>query len=71
MSNNSVERFMAALGPEDRKSVASGSAEERARLAADWERELAGDDELDVLDEVSPSAAEAEAARRVLGHEGG
>ncbi|MEK0096973.1 hypothetical protein ACFC18_50080 [Streptomyces sp. NPDC056121] len=43
--------------------------EEQERLAAAWERELEGDDELDVLDELSPPAAEAEAARRVLRQE--
>ncbi|MGW6144945.1 hypothetical protein [Streptomyces sp. NPDC055140] len=66
MPNDSVARFLAALSPEDRETVVAGPGEELERLAAAWERELEGDDELDVLDEVSPPAAEAEAARRVL-----
>ncbi|MBC7270732.1 MAG: hypothetical protein H5T76_18825, partial [Streptomyces sp.] len=41
------------------------------RLTSAWERELAQDDELDVLDELSPPAAEAEAARRVVAAETG
>ncbi|MFF3617076.1 hypothetical protein [Streptomyces sp. NPDC002580] len=45
------------------------SGEEQSRLASAWERELEEDDELDVLDELSPPEAEAEAARRVLGQE--
>ncbi|MEU8791305.1 hypothetical protein [Streptomyces sp. NPDC048643] len=69
MPNDSVARFLAALTPEDRESVAAGPREEQERLAAAWEEELEGDDELDTLDEVSPAAAEAEAARRVLGKE--
>ncbi|MGW1950491.1 hypothetical protein ACWCRC_40170 [Streptomyces sp. NPDC001940] len=52
--------------PEDREAVVARPGEEQERLAAAWERELEGDDELDVLDELSPPAAEAEAARRVL-----
>ncbi|MGW6143029.1 hypothetical protein ACWFRM_24025 [Streptomyces sp. NPDC055144] len=66
MPNDSVARFLAALSPEDRETVVARPGEELERLAAAWERELEGDDELDVLDEVSPPAAEAEAARRVL-----
>ncbi|MCX5321064.1 hypothetical protein [Streptomyces sp. NBC_00120] len=69
MPNDSVARFLAALAPEDREIVVARSGEEQERLAAAWERELEGDDELDVLDEVSPPAAEAEAARRVLRRE--
>jgi hypothetical protein len=69
MPNDSVARFLAALSPEDRESVGSRPGEEQSRLASAWERELEEDDELDVLDELSPSAAEAEAARRVLGQE--
>ncbi|MFB7714025.1 hypothetical protein ACFVZD_47275 [Streptomyces sp. NPDC058287] len=66
MPNESVARFLAALAPEDREAVVARPGEEQERLAAAWERELEGDDELDVLDELSPPAAEAEAARRVL-----
>ncbi|MFB6675822.1 hypothetical protein ACFCWG_26015 [Streptomyces sp. NPDC056390] len=71
MPNDSVARFLEALAPEDRKTVVARPGEEQERLAAAWERELEGDDELDVLDEVSPPAAEAEAARRVLRQESG
>ncbi|MFF0187753.1 hypothetical protein [Streptomyces sp. NPDC005244] len=69
MPNDSVARFLAALTPEDREAVSARPREEQERLAAAWEEELEGDDELDTLDEVSPPAAEAEAARRVLGKE--
>lgn len=69
MPNDSVARFLAALAPEDRQVVVARPGEEQERLAAAWERELEGDDELDVLDELSPPAAEAEAARRVLRQE--
>lgn len=69
MPNDSVARFLAALAPEDRQTVVARPGEEQERLAAAWERELEGDDELDVLDELSPPAAEAEAARRVLRQE--
>ncbi|MFD5121378.1 hypothetical protein [Streptomyces sp. NPDC058385] len=69
MPNDSVARFLASLAPEDRQTVVARPAEEQERLAAAWERELEGDDELDVLDELSPPAAEAEAARRVLRQE--
>ncbi|MEU8488889.1 hypothetical protein [Streptomyces sp. NPDC048641] len=69
MPNDSVARFLAVLTPEDREAVVARPREEQERLATAWERELEGDDELDVLDEVSPPAAEAEAARRVLRQE--
>ncbi|MFE4252335.1 hypothetical protein ACFRU3_23060 [Streptomyces sp. NPDC056910] len=69
MPNGSVARFPAALAPQDRETVVARPGEEQERLAAAWERELEGDDELDVFDEVSPPAAEAEAARRVLRQE--
>ncbi|GGX93175.1 hypothetical protein [Streptomyces fructofermentans] len=67
MPDDTVGRFLAALSPEDRAGVAARPAEEQESLAEAWEQELAGDDELDVLDELSPAEAEAEAARRVLG----
>lgn len=54
MPNDSVARFLAALAPEDRQAVVARPGEEQERLAAAWERELEGDDELDVLDELSP-----------------
>ncbi|MCS0604788.1 hypothetical protein NX794_26750 [Streptomyces sp. LP11] len=71
MSTNPVGRFLAALDPEHRDTVGGRPRQEQERLAAAWERELAADDELDTLDELSPPAAEAEAARRVLGRESG
>ncbi|WP_405876285.1 hypothetical protein [Streptomyces sp. NBC_00005] len=66
MPTDAVGRFLAALDPEHRKVVGARPREEQVRLAAAWERELEADDELDTLDELSPPAAEAEAARRVL-----
>ncbi|MFF4569627.1 hypothetical protein [Streptomyces sp. NPDC001410] len=69
MPTDSVERFLAALDPEHRESVGAEPRAEQERLAAAWERELESDDELDTLDELSPPAAEAEAARRVLERE--
>lgn len=61
-----VGRFLAALDPEHREAVGAEPRAEQERLAAAWERELASDTELDTLDELSPPAAEAEAARRVM-----
>ncbi|GAA2779420.1 hypothetical protein GCM10010521_68130 [Streptomyces rameus] len=66
MPTDSLERFLAALDPHHREAVAARPREEQAQLAAAWERELEADDELDTLDELSPPAAEAEAARRVM-----
>lgn len=66
MPTDPVGRFLAALGPKQREAVSARPPEEQERLAAAWERELEADDELDTLDELSPPAAEAEAARRVL-----
>ncbi|KOG76046.1 hypothetical protein ADK77_01035 [Streptomyces antibioticus] len=66
MPTDPVERFLAALDPHHREAVGARPREEQERLAAAWERELEADDELDTLDELSPPAAEAEAARRVL-----
>ncbi|MEU1408162.1 hypothetical protein ABZ471_38595 [Streptomyces sp. NPDC005728] len=66
MPTDSVGRFLAALDPDHREAVGAKPREEQERLAADWERELESDDELDTLDELSPPAAEAEAARRVM-----
>ncbi|MFF3891551.1 hypothetical protein [Streptomyces sp. NPDC001914] len=66
MPMDSVARFLAALNPEDRQTVDAAPPDEQERLAAAWEAELEADDELDTLDELSPPAAEAEAARRVL-----
>ncbi|MFG2123615.1 hypothetical protein [Streptomyces sp. NPDC048710] len=69
MPTDSVERFLAALDPEHRETIGAKPRQEQEQLAAAWERELESDDELDTLDELSPPAAEAEAARRVLERE--
>ncbi|MFF7974319.1 hypothetical protein [Streptomyces sp. NPDC007905] len=69
MPTDPVARFLAALDPEHRQAIGAEPREEQQRLAAAWERELEADDELDTLDELSPPAAEAEAARRVLDRE--
>ncbi|MER6805232.1 MULTISPECIES: hypothetical protein [Streptomyces] len=66
MPADAVERFLAALDPDHREAVSAKPREEQEGLAAAWERELEADTELDTLDELSPPAAEAEAARRVL-----
>jgi hypothetical protein len=66
MPTDSLGRFLAALDPHHREAVTARPREEQAQLAAAWERELEADDELDTLDELSPPAAEAEAARRVM-----
>ncbi|MFE3637730.1 hypothetical protein [Streptomyces cellostaticus] len=66
MPTDPVGRFLAALDPEHREAVAARPRAEQERLAGAWERELESDTELDTLDELSPPAAEAEAARRVL-----
>ncbi|WP_079407138.1 hypothetical protein [Streptomyces sp. 3211] len=69
MPTDAVGRFLAALEPHRREAVTGRPQEEQERLAAAWERELASDDELDTLDELSPPAVEAEAARRVMDRE--
>ncbi|MEU7469577.1 hypothetical protein AB0A94_13760 [Streptomyces sp. NPDC044984] len=69
MPTDPVGRFLTALDPRHREDVSGRPREEQERLAAAWERELESDTELDSLDELSPSAAEAEAARRVLDRE--
>lgn len=71
MPTDSVGRFLTVLDPEHREAVSGRPREEQERLAAAWERELEADTELDSLDELSPAAAEAEAARRVLARENG
>lgn len=69
MPTDSVGRFLAALDPRQREAVEDRPCEEQERLAAAWEEELEADDELDTLDELSPPAAESEAARRVMDRE--
>ncbi|MET9368816.1 hypothetical protein [Streptomyces griseoflavus] len=71
MPTDPVGRFLTALDPEHREAVSSRPRAEQERLAAAWERELEADTALDSLDELSPPAAEAEAARRVIGGETG
>jgi len=71
MPTDAVERFLTALDPEHRDAVGARPREEQERLAAAWERELETDTALDTLDELSPPAAEAEAARRVMEGESG
>ncbi|MET8805115.1 hypothetical protein [Streptomyces sp. NPDC004546] len=66
MPTDTVGRFLAALDPDHRDAVGAKPRQEQEQLAAAWERELEFDDELDTLDELSPPAAEAEAARRVM-----
>ncbi|MET9573697.1 hypothetical protein ACFYNW_36770 [Streptomyces virginiae] len=68
-TDDAVGRFLAALEPHRRQDVAGRPRAEQERLAAAWEEELGSDDELDTLDELSPRAAEAEAARRVMDRE--
>ncbi|MFG2988214.1 hypothetical protein ACGFZK_02690 [Streptomyces sp. NPDC048257] len=69
MPTDPVGRFLAALEPHQREAVTGRPREDQERLASAWEQELASDDELDTLDELSPPAAEAEAARRVMDRE--
>ncbi|MEV7499746.1 hypothetical protein [Streptomyces sp. NPDC093018] len=71
MPMDAIGRFMAALDPDQRAAIGAKPHAEQQQLAAAWERELEADDELDTLDELSPPAAEAEAARRVLHREAG
>ncbi|MER5767386.1 hypothetical protein [Streptomyces sp. NPDC001985] len=66
MPMDAVARFLEALSPEHREEVVRRPEAEQERLAAAWEAELAKDD-FDTLDELSPPAAESEAARRVIG----
>ena len=66
MPTDTVGRFLAALDPDHRDAVGAKPRQEQEQLAAAWEWELEFDDELDTLDELSPPAAEAEAARRVM-----
>ncbi|WP_395570507.1 hypothetical protein [Streptomyces sp. BK79] len=66
MPTDPVGRFLAALDPDHRDAVRARPRDEQERLAESWERELLADTDLDTLDELSPTAAEAEAARRVM-----
>ncbi|MFI1168823.1 hypothetical protein ACH4UM_36015 [Streptomyces sp. NPDC020801] len=65
MPIDTIERFLAALDPHHREQVQRLPREEQVRLAAAWEAELQQDTDLDTLSELSPAAAESEAAARV------
>ncbi|SEL16382.1 hypothetical protein [Streptacidiphilus jiangxiensis] len=66
MPDDELARFLAALGPAGRERVLALTREQQAQLARAWEEELVDDTDLDTLDELSPAAAETEAAERVL-----
>ncbi|MFF4102046.1 hypothetical protein [Streptomyces sp. NPDC001903] len=66
MSFDAVDRFLTALDPAHRETVGGLPRDEQERLAAAWEEELERDTDIDTLDELSPPAAESEAARRVM-----
>jgi hypothetical protein len=66
MPIDTVERFLAALSPRAREHVQQQPREEQEKLAAAWEMELMEDTDLDTLSELSPAAAESEAATRVF-----
>ncbi|MFI9604690.1 MULTISPECIES: hypothetical protein [Streptomyces] len=65
MPIDTVERFLTALDPHHRERVQGLSRKEQESLAAAWEAELRQDTDLDTLSELSPPAAECEAAARV------
>lgn len=66
MPIDTIERFLAALSPHDREHVRQQPRREQERLAQAWETELREDTDLDTLSELSPAAAESEAAARVV-----
>jgi hypothetical protein len=66
MPIDTVELFLVALSPQAREYVQQQPHEEQERLAAAWEEELRDDTDLDTLSELSPPAAESEAAARVV-----
>ncbi|GGI95277.1 hypothetical protein [Streptomyces brasiliensis] len=68
MPIETVARFLTALSPHDRERVEGMPRGEQERLAAAWEVELQQDTDLDTLSELSPPAAEHEAAERVVKH---
>lgn len=65
MPIDTVERFLVALDPRHREQAQGLPHDQQERLAAAWETELAQDTDLDTLSELSPPAAESEAAARV------
>ncbi len=70
MPTDPVGRFLAVLEPHRREAVAACRARSRSGLRPPGRRSWVRTDELDTLDELSPPAAEAEAARRVMDREG-
>jgi hypothetical protein len=66
VTDDELTRFLAALNPDDRRKVRAQPEQRQRELAAAWEAELREDTDLDTLDEVSPVAAEDEAAERVV-----
>ncbi|WP_042416471.1 hypothetical protein [Streptacidiphilus anmyonensis] len=66
MPDDELARFLAALSPASRQRVLAEPRERQQQLADAWEKELTEDTDLDTLDEVSPVAAEDEAAERVV-----
>ncbi|MCQ8768532.1 hypothetical protein [Streptomyces telluris] len=66
MPTDDVERFLGALSPAHREEVGRQPRAQQEKLAAAWEKELREDTDLDTLSELSPAAAESEAARRVV-----
>ncbi|MFE9614246.1 hypothetical protein [Streptomyces sp. NPDC006012] len=66
MPIDTLERFLTALCPRDRERVRQQPHDEQEQLAAAWEQELREDTDLDTLSELSPAAAESEAAKRVI-----
>lgn len=64
-----IDRFISALSPQRREEVRRMPPERQRQLALEWEAELSRDLDLDTLSELSPAAAESEAAARVMrGH---
>ncbi|MEU8549233.1 hypothetical protein [Streptomyces roseoverticillatus] len=66
MPTDDVARFLDALSPAHREEVRRQPRQQQEKLAAAWETELREDTDLDTLSELSPAAAESEAARRVV-----
>ncbi|MCF3101159.1 hypothetical protein IPZ58_06140 [Streptomyces roseoverticillatus] len=66
MPTDDVARFLEALSPAHREEVRRQPRPQQEKLAAAWETELREDTDLDTLSELSPAAAESEAARRVV-----
>ena len=66
MAADELPRFLTALSPESREKVLAQPPERQRLLAQAWETELSEDTDLDTLDELSPVAAEEEAAERVV-----